>query len=137
RDDGTVVAIRGSVIDVRFPSTIPEVRDVLYLGEDVVAEVFSHLDDVTVRALALTPTQALARGATARTGGGPIRVRVGPGLLGRAVDVFGAPIDGGGEVVAVDRRPVYRRAVHLVRRSTRSESVETGIKAIDLLTPLE
>src|SRR5690606_21926937 len=137
RDEGTVVAVRGSVIDVRFPSVLPEVRDVLYLGESVVAEVFSHLDDVTVRALALTPTQGLARGATARSGGGPIRVPVGPGLLGRAVDVFGEPIDGGGEVVADDRRPIYRRAVPLVRRSTRSEIFETGIKAIDLLTPLE
>src|SRR5690554_1432166 len=137
RDEGTVVAVRGSVIDVRFPSVLPEVRDVLYLGESVVAEVFSHLDDTTVRALALTPTQGLARGAVARPGDGPIQVPVGAGLLGRAVDVFGEPIDGRGEVEAEHRQAIYRPAAPLVRRSTRSEIFETGIKAIDLLTPLE
>src|SRR5690606_12227847 len=74
RTDGTVTAVRGSVIDVRFPAALPELRDVLLLGDDVVAEVFGHLDQVTVRCLALTATQGLARGAAARPEGGPIRV---------------------------------------------------------------
>lgn len=135
--EGIVAAVRGSVIDVRFPSSLPEIRDVLYLGDDVVVEVFAHLDDVTARCLALTPTQGLARGATARSGGGPIQVPVGPGLLGRAVDVFGEPIDDRGGIDAEERRPIYQKMVPLRRRSTRSEVFETGIKAIDLLTPLE
>lgn len=137
RDHGTVTAVRGSVIDVHFPAALPEVRDVLHLGDDVVAEVFSHVDEGTVRCLALTPTQGLARGAGARSAGGAIRVPVGPGLRGRAIDVLGSPIDGRGEVEVAGWRPIYQPTVPHHRRSTRSEIFETGIKAIDLLTPLE
>ncbi len=125
------------MIDVQFPAALPEVRDVLRLGDGVVAEVFAHVDDITARCLALTPTQGLARGASARSEGDPIRVPVGPGLRGRAIDVLGNPIDGKGEIDADARRSIYQPMVPPHRRSTRSEIFETGIKAIDLLTPLE
>ena len=137
RHEGTVGAVRGSVIDVHFRAGLPEVREVLQLGDDVMAEVFSHVDKETVRCLALTPTQGLGRGARARTAGGSIRVPVGTGLKGRAIDVLGDPIDGKGGIEAEAWCPIYQPAVPPHRRSTRSEIFETGIKAIDLLTPLE
>ncbi|MFP3914079.1 MAG: F0F1 ATP synthase subunit beta [Actinomycetota bacterium] len=133
---GTVVAVRGSVVDVRFPEQLPGIREMLRLGQGVMAEVSAHLDDSTVRCLAMTPTQGLARGAEAEASGGPVTVPVGEALLGRAVDMFGRSIDGREEVEA-ERRPIYQPMVPLRRRSTRSEVFETGIKAIDLLTPLE
>src|SRR5699024_5082717 len=108
QDHGTVVAVRGSIIDVELATVLPEGQDVLHLGDDVVAEVFAHVDSVTVRCLALTATQGLARGAPARPEGGAIRVPVGPGLRGRAIDVLGHPIDGKGEIDAEAWRAIYQ-----------------------------
>ncbi|MEX0795555.1 MAG: F0F1 ATP synthase subunit beta [Acidimicrobiia bacterium] len=134
---GTVVAVRGSVIDVQFPHRLPGIREMLKLGDSVVAEVFSHIDDTTVRCLGMTPTQGLSRGALAEAVGEPINTPVDQRLLGRAIDVFGHSIDGKGEIPTNERWPIYRARVPLRRRTTRSEIFETGIKAIDLLTPLE
>ncbi len=132
---GTVITVRGSVIDVSFPR-LPAVRSMVNIG-DVVAEVSAHIDPGTVRCLAMTPTQGLARGDAATTAHEPIEVPVGDALLGRAIDVFGHPIDDRGEIDTDEKRPIYQPAVPLQRRSTRSEVFETGIKAIDILTPLE
>jgi F-type H+/Na+-transporting ATPase subunit beta len=107
------------------------------LKHGMVAEVFAHLDSETVRCLAMTPSQGLSRGEVAEGTESPIEVPVGEALLGRAIDVFGHAIDGLGAIETEERWPIYREMVPLRRRSTRSEVFETGIKAIDLLTPLE
>ncbi len=135
---GTVAAVRGSVIDVAFSGgALPDIREVVRLGERVMAEVSAHLDGSTVRCLALTPSQGLARGDAVEVFGHPITVPVGEGLLGRAIDVFGHPIDDAGEIDADEHRSIYQPSVPLRRRSTGTEVFETGIKAIDVLTPLE
>jgi F-type H+-transporting ATPase subunit beta len=85
----------------------------------------------------MTPTQGLSRGDPAKSSGGPVIVPVGDGLLGRVVDVFGRPIDGKGEIASEEQRSIYQPQVPLRRRSTSSEIYETGIKAIDVLSPLE
>jgi F-type H+/Na+-transporting ATPase subunit beta len=134
---GTVSAVRGSVVDATFPERLPDIGDLIELGDEALGEVSSHRDASTVRCLAMTPTQGLARGDSAVSRHQPITVPVGDGLLGRAIDVFGRPIDGKGEVSGAERRPIYGASVPLRRRSTVSEIFETGIKAIDVLTPLE
>ncbi len=134
---GSVAAVRGSVVDVAFPGRLPDIRDLIHLGDDVVAEVAAHLEAGTVRCLAMTPTQGLSRGDPAVASGGPITVPVGTALLGRAIDVFGHPIDDAGDIEAADRRSIYPEAVPLRDRTTGTEVFETGIKAIDVLTPLE
>ncbi|MEX1286564.1 MAG: F0F1 ATP synthase subunit beta, partial [Acidimicrobiia bacterium] len=133
----TVAAVHGSVVDVDFPAGVPPLRELVRLGDDVRAEVTAHLDATTARCLALTPTQGLARGDVAEPQGGPITVPVGAGLLGRAIDVFGSPIDRRGEIDAETRRPIYPERVPLQRREPGEGVFETGIKAIDVLTPLE
>jgi len=136
-EPGRVTTVRGSVIDVSFPGKLPAIRDMVRLGHGISAEVSAHLDQRTVRCLALTPTQGLARGDSAVATGGPITVPVGDIMLGRAVDVFGEPIDDRGPIETDERRSIYPAPVPLRRRTTRSEIFETGIKAIDVLTPLE
>lgn len=137
--EGTVTMVRGSVVDASFPGRLPEIRELLRLGPDasVAAEVAAHVDATTVRCLAMSSTQGLARGDPARSTGSPITVPVGESLLGRAIDVFGEPIDERGPIVESSRRSIYRRPVPLRRRSTGSEILETGIKAVDVLSPLE
>jgi F-type H+-transporting ATPase subunit beta len=134
---GTIRAVRGSVIDITFSGELPEIRELVWLDEGVAAEVSAHVDATTVRCLAMTPTRGLRRGGPAVASGGPVTVPVGEGLLGRAVDVFGRPIDDQGEIEADELRPIYRSPVPLRHRSTTSEIFVTGIKAIDVLTPLE
>ena len=136
---GTVVSVRGSVIDAHFPHRLPEIDHLLELGQDrtVVTEVSSHLDEATVRTIALTPTGGLAQGDPVFDSGGPLRVPVGEGLLGRVFNVFGRTIDRREEAVQGDQRSIYRPPPPLDQQITSSEIYQTGIKVIDLLAPLE
>ncbi len=133
---GRVVSVRGSVVDVAFESALPELRTELRSG-GMILEVALHLDERTVRAIALTATAGLARGDAVENTGHPLMVPVGESLLGRAFNVFGQTIDGRGEVQAKEYRSIHQPAVPLSSQSTRSEILTTGIKAIDLLAPLE
>ena len=134
---GTVVAVHGSVVDARFPSPLPAIAHLLHVQGGPALEVVGHLDVSTVRTVALTPTAGAARGMAVEDTGGPLSVPVGDALLGRVLNVFGEPIDGGEDFSGQPRLPVLRPPVPLAQRSTTSEIFETGIKAIDLLTPLE
>jgi len=136
---GTVLSVRGSVVDARFPERLPEFHSELRAGDDrgIVVEVVSHLDPETVRAVALTPTAGLARGATIVDAGRPLRVPVGERMLGRVVNVFGDAIDTGEALVGGEWRPLYGAPVSLAAQGSTSEVFVTGIKAIDLLAPLE
>ena len=136
---GVVVAVRGSVVDIRFESRLPAVYSVLRVGRDaeIVIEVLAQRDPTHVRGIALTPTQGLARGMAAIDTGGPLKAPVGKTILSRMFDVFGNAIDRLPPPTDVQWRSVHRRPPPLVRRSTSSQVFETGIKVIDVLAPLE
>ncbi len=92
---GTIISIRGSVIDARFPRQLPAIYNQLNTGsgDEIVIETLNHLDDETVRGVALTPTRGLERGAAVVDTGSPIRVPIGNRVLGRVFNVFGETID--------------------------------------------
>jgi len=138
-EQGTVVSIRGSVVDAYFPVRIPEIRHVLKTGENnhILIEVNTQLDAHTVRGIALTPTQGLSRGAVVINEGQPFTVPIGKELLGRVFNVFGDTIDHKEPLTALERRSIHGVPVPLTQQSTVSEIFETGIKAIDVLSPLE
>jgi F-type H+-transporting ATPase subunit beta len=137
--EGRVVAVRGSVVDVCFPPPLPTRYRALRTGEQdqIVLEVHSLLDLERVRCIALTPTQGLARGTPVRDTGGPLKVPVGKALLGRMLNVFGETIDNGEPIEDAPRRSIHSAPLPLHQRVTRTEVFETGIKALDLLAPLE
>jgi len=139
KNQGTVTAVRGGVVDIHFEGDLPQVNTLLVTGENnaIVIEVALHLDDRQVRGIALTPTQGLARGSLVENTGQPLRAPVGKNILGRAFNVFGAPIDRGEPPAEVELRTVHHKPVPLAERSTKSEIFTTGIKAIDVLAPLE
>jgi len=136
---GELVAVQGNVVDARFPRGLPPLRQRLTVGLErtVSLEVAAHLDARTIRAIALGPTRGLARGMPVLDTGRPLEAPVGMSLLGRMLDVFGAPIDDRGPLGVVDWRPIHQPPVPLARRAVRSEVFATGIKVIDLLSPLE
>jgi F-type H+-transporting ATPase subunit beta len=136
---GTVVAVRGSVVDVRFDAHLPPIYSLLRCGQDerIRIEVLAQIDEHTVRGIGLTPTQSLARGMRVEDSGGPLQAPVGKAILARMFDVFGNVIDGGPAPAPVEMRTVHRDPPPLAGRITRSAIFETGIKVIDVLAPLE
>jgi F-type H+-transporting ATPase subunit beta len=136
---GSVVSIRGGVVDVRFDQNLPPVYRVLRAGtkNEIVIEVLEQLTAQRVRGIALMPTQGLARGMSVEDTGYALRVPVGRAIVSRMFNVFGHAIDNGPEPADVQWRDVHHDPPPLEDRSTKSEIFETGIKAIDVLVPLE
>jgi F-type H+/Na+-transporting ATPase subunit alpha len=137
---GNVISVRGSVVDVRFEKKLPAIHQLLHAHNGhIVIEVLTQRDANTVRGIALTPTQGLARGAVVEARGFPLQAPVGKAILSRMFDVFGKTID---REPKFEKKDVQWRSVHnapptLTQRSTQSEIFETGIKIIDVLLPLE
>ncbi|MGD8743384.1 MAG: F0F1 ATP synthase subunit beta [Granulosicoccaceae bacterium] len=136
---GEIIAIRGNVVDVRFSPPLPPRNQQLRTGRDnhVVLEVQTHLNATMVRCIALNSTRRLGRGMAVQATGTTLEMPVGEALLGRMLNVFGEAIDGAAPVEAQEYWPVHRPLLPLADRTTSTEIFETGIKAIDLLAPLE
>lgn len=136
---GEVVQIIGPVVDVRFEQeNLPAINNALVIEQGerkVVVEVAHHLGDDRVRCVAMSSTDGLVRGLKALDTGGPIKVPVGRGTLGRIFNVLGETIDGGEEVKAGEYWPIHRPAPGFEEQETVTEIFETGIKVIDLLAP--
>ncbi|MBN2907390.1 MAG: F0F1 ATP synthase subunit beta [Rhodobacteraceae bacterium] len=139
---GVVHAVRGAVVDVVFSGgDLPAINSALIVEWDrpapLVLEVHSHLDLQTVRAVAFQSTQGLARGVTVHATGGPVTVPVGEAILGRLLDVVGNPQDNGPALPAdTPRRSIHALPPLLKSQSGTTDVFETGIKVIDLLTPM-
>lgn len=80
-------------------------------------------------------TEGLTRGADALDTGNPIMIPVGPGTLGRIVNVTGDPVDERGPVKATKYAPIHAEAPPFTEQSTEGEILVTGIKVVDLLAP--
>ncbi len=139
---GSVLAVRGAVVDVAFDgAALPQINEALMIEWDqprpLTVEVQAHLDERTVRGVALQSTAGLKRGAPVRAAGGPITVPAGVGVLGRLLDVTGNTRDDGPPLPAgTPTSPIHRTAPPLEVRSPATALFETGIKVIDLVAPL-
>ena len=142
RATGTVLAVRGAVVDVAFDAPpLPRIDEALFVDWDshgpLVVEVQAHLDEHVVRGVALQATAGLRRGTPVRATGSPVTVPVGDAVLGRLLDVTGTPHDNGRALpTGIEHMPIHRPAPALAERSSATEIFETGIKVIDLLAPL-
>jgi F-type H+-transporting ATPase subunit beta len=134
---GTILSVRGSVVDIRFEDRLPQINTLLRVEPHIAIEVWAQLDAHSIRGIALTPTQGLARGMRVIDTGGPLSAPVGKGILSRMFDVFGRVIDRGPPLSDTVLRSVHRLPPALSQQSTKSEIFETGIKVIDVLVPLE
>jgi F-type H+/Na+-transporting ATPase subunit beta len=136
---GKIISVRGSVVDIWFEHSLPAIYSLLHSGKDdqISVEVLAQIDEHTIRGISLNPTQGLARGMSARTNGKQLTVPVGKQIMGRMFDVFGNTIDHLPPMDNGERRNIHRSPPPLADRSVRSEIFQTGIKAIDVLIPLE
>ena len=142
---GTVVEVKGPVVDVRFPAEeIPEIFNALTVPLDVngeetrlTLEVQQLLGDDMVRTVAMSSTDGLKRGLEVTDTGGPISVPVGKTVLGRVLDVLGQPVDERGPVEEPDDYwPIHRPSPRFEDLTTQAEQFVSGIKVIDLLCPV-
>lgn len=137
-NQGNIISIRGSVVDVLFSERLPEPNNLLKAvdNERVALEVATYLSSQIVRTIALSPTQGLARGSRVIDTGYQLQVPVGEANLGRMFNVFGETIDGG-QPLSNERRSLHASPIPLSERATTTDIFLTGIKAIDVLAPLE
>jgi F-type H+/Na+-transporting ATPase subunit beta len=142
---GTVVEIKGPVVDVRFsPEEIPEIYSALTVKfevegeeEELTLEVQQLLGDDVVRTVAMASTDGLRRGLDVQDMGNPIAVPVGNNVLGRVLDVLGQPVDEQGPVEDPEGYwPIHRPSPKFEDLTTQAEQFVTGIKVVDLLCPV-
>jgi F-type H+-transporting ATPase subunit beta len=146
---GKIVSVQGPVVDVKFPKAeeVPNIYTVLFAstldGAQVVLEVAEHIPGNIARCIAINSTINLQRNQEVIIAGDSVKIPIGDGLYGRIINILGQPIDQKGEIVATEkvsiRRPEMGSRVNLskdknMRRSF--EVMETGVKIIDLLSPL-
>jgi len=136
--DGKIVAVIGAVVDVQFDSNLPPILNALEVQNReprLVLEVAQHLGENTVRTIAMDGTEGLVRGQEVHDVGSPISIPVGPGTLGRIINVIGEPIDERGPIKTKHFAPIHAEAPDFVEMSVEQEILVTGIKVVDLLAP--
>ncbi len=139
---GRVIAVRGAVVDIAFDGTeLPRLEEALVVEWDqpeaLIVEVQAHIDERTLRGVALQATAGLKRGVPVRATGHSITVPAGDPVLGRLLDVIGSVRDNGPPLPAnLPRLAIHRAAPPLADRSPSTRIFQTGIKVIDLLAPL-
>ncbi|MBM4071561.1 MAG: F0F1 ATP synthase subunit beta [Planctomycetes bacterium] len=141
---GRIVQVIGSTFDAEFEEGhLPEIYNAIRIDDEykgvkliLTGEVQQHLGGNRVRCVALGSTDGLVRGMKAVDTGSPVSVPVGKETLGRVFNLLGEPIDGRGPVNVTERRPIHREPPAFSDLTPKSEVFETGIKVMDLLTPL-
>merc|ERR1712216_912665 len=135
---GRVTQVIGAVVDVQFDGELPPILNALEVEDHdvrIVLEIAQHLGENTVRTIAMDATDGLVRGQVCVDTESPIEVPVGPGLLGRIVNVIGEPIDERGPVDAARTLPIHADAPAFTEQQTEAEVLVTGIKVVDLINP--
>jgi F-type H+-transporting ATPase subunit beta len=136
---GYISQIIGPVLDIEFPGgELPKVYNALIIGSGdsaITCEVQQLLGNNKVRAVSMTSTDGLKRGATVSNTGAPITVPVGTATLGRIFNVLGVPVDEMGPCEATDAFPIHRPSPAFTELEVKPSIFETGIKVVDLLAP--
>jgi len=136
---GFISQIIGPVVDVEFPSgELPKVYNAIVIengDESITCEVQQLLGNNKVRAVSMTSTDGLKRGAAVVDTSAPITVPVGIPTLGRIFNVLGVPVDELGPCESSTGLPIHRPAPAFDELDTKPAVFETGIKVVDLLAP--
>jgi len=135
---GSIIGIQGQIIEVEFKNNQPSAHDILVLEDDssIKMQVVSPSGPQSFFCLKLSPTDKLYRGLKIINTKKPILIPIGRGVLGRCLNIFGEPIDGLGEIKKEGEKPIYSESLDYSEIVKYNEILETGIKAIDFLSPM-
>jgi F-type H+-transporting ATPase subunit beta len=134
---GVITEVHGPAVVSRWRQ-LPPLRQALRTtigGERFLFEVHQHLDEHHLRAITLHRNTGLHRGMSIEDTGTPLRVPVSEDCLGRLLNIFGEPLDGGEPVPADNVRAIHEQPPSIGQSEGIGEILECGIKAIDLLCP--
>lgn len=135
---GTVISIKGNIIEIKFYEDQPAIHDLVYYEEDpkVLMEIYSSSKNETFYCFLLTTSYSLKKGGIVINTGKPVSIPVGKAVLGRVINIFGQPQDGKGEVNKDIVRPLFNKDVALDKIMVPHEILQTGIKCIDFFAPI-
>ena len=136
---GTVIAIRGQIVDIEFKKDKPLISELLFLkgNKDIKLVVYSSSGVDSFYCLSMSEASVFRRGDIVLGAGEPILFPVSEELLGRVVDLFGNPMDGGKALAVRQWKPIKRRQdIRDTAISTHQSMLETGIKVIDIFSPM-
>ena len=144
--NGRVVRVIGPVVDAEFPrDAMPEIYNALHVevklaegDKTLTLEVAQHLGDNMVRAISMQPTDGLVRGTEVKDTGAGISVPVGDITKGHVFNTIGEVLNlkEGEKFEVTERWPIHRKPPAFADLEPKTEMLETGIKVIDLLTPV-
>lgn len=135
KNHGKIVSVRGQVAEVEFSGNRPGMREIL-VADGAILQVYSSSKTGTFYCLVLRGAEKLARGIEVMVTGKVLQVPVGDAVLGRVIDIFGAAVDGLGDLKKCGEAPIFRGAVSYSELVAEATVWETGIKVIDLFAPL-
>jgi F-type H+-transporting ATPase subunit beta len=135
---GTIISIKGQIVEVRFQDQEPAIHDILVLEDDkdVRMEVYRSSESNSFYCLLLNSPSKLVRGKKVLSTGEAIKIPTGLEILGRVFNVFGTPQDGKGDLKTTESRPIFSQEVKYDDVLIPSQVLETGIKAIDFFAPI-
>lgn len=139
KPEGKVIEIDGQVIKVEFdPKNPPVEKDILVLKDNpnVKIEVMQAINESTFYCLSFSASEELYRGAELISTGSPILVPVGDAVLGRLINIFGEPLDGGEPIQSSNKQSIYPKQLPYSEIATHRDFLETGIKALDFFSPV-
>ncbi len=133
-DVGTVVTV-GDGIAIVYGLDNAMLGELLEFPNDVYGMVM-NLESDSVGAVLLGDDTLIKEGDTVKRIGEVMEVPVGDNMLGRVVNALGQPIDGKGEIKTNKKRPIERIAPGVITRKSVDTPLETGLTAIDAMTPI-
>ncbi|MDR0679068.1 MAG: F0F1 ATP synthase subunit alpha [Puniceicoccales bacterium] len=131
---GRVLAVADGVARIGGLSQV-RLNEVVLFG-DGSRGLALNLEEDSVGAVVLSDGAQISVGDEVKTTGELLSVPVGMGLLGRALNAMGEPIDGRGKLKSVGRYPIEKVAHGVIARQSVSEPIQTGILAIDSMVPI-
>ncbi len=134
---GTVIQVGDTIARIHGLDDVM-VGELVQFSEHVMGMVL-NLEEESVGVVIFgtdNPDKDIKEGDIVKRRGKIVEVPVGEGLIGRVVNALGKPIDGKGPVNTNKFRPIESKAPNVVERQPVCESLETGIKAIDSMTPI-
>jgi F-type H+-transporting ATPase subunit beta len=135
---GTVRTIHDFLVEVEFDDVSPRFGEILEVDNANKTRLMVERikKEGTVLCLSLESDLSVQKGMTVTATGSGLKVPVGDATIGRILDAFGRPLDGGAEIVGTELRDVSLAPPQAIRStSAKPEILETGIKVIDFFTP--
>ena len=142
---GYVLRVSGTIIDVQFPEdAVPKIFHELELilpanhhkkAQHASLEVAQQLGDGIVRCIVIESIFGIRRGLPVIDTGSPIKVPVGPKVLGRIFNVLGETMDDKAPIKNTEKWSIFREPPAFVEQKLEDEVQETGIKVIDVMCP--